>query len=199
MKRTQVWGLVAVAFLAGLGAYELGAQVSVAASRVLLPFLRITGGSATLAQEGIFLPGAGRLGVAVGGVSQWELDQSGDLVTTADNADDIGNVAGLRPRTGYFGTAVAVGDSTASAGTFRLPNAGTIQFRNKPDLANGNILALQTDTADTVILASGSALTISVASSSPPAGFGNYFVCVSGTTGKIFFGKTHSDVGGCNP
>jgi len=197
VKRAHILGLLAVAFLAGLGAREVASQVSVAASRLILPYVRITGGSATLAQEGMFRPGAGRLGFSVGGTSQWEIDQSGDLVTTADDTDSIGNVAGLRPAAAYFGTAVAVGDDPASAGSFRIASAGSLQARNKT--GSGNIVLLQTDLADTVILASGSPLTISVASSSPPAGQGNYLVCVSGTSGKIFFGKTVAGIGGCNP
>ena len=197
MKRAHVWGLLAVAFLAGLGARELAAQVSVAASRLLLPYVRITGGSATLAQEGVFLPAAGRLGFSVGGTSQWEIDQSGDLVTTADNAESIGNIAGLRPATAYFGTAVAVGDDPASAGSFRIASGGSLQARN--NTGTGNLVVLQTDLANTVILASGSQLTISVASATPPMETGIRLLCVSATTGKIFFGRTYSAVGGCNP
>ena len=197
MKRAHVWGLLAVAFLAGLGARELAAQVSVAASRLLLPYVRITGGSATLAQEGMFRPAAGRLGFSVGGTSQWEIDQSGDLVTTADNTDSIGNVAGLRPATAYFGTAVAVGDDPASAGSFRIASGGSLQARNKT--GTGNLVVLQTDLADTVILASGSPLTLSVASATPPLGSGIRLLCVSATTGKVYMGRRWSEVDGCGP
>lgn len=197
MIQRRVWGLLLIAFLAGLGAKELGAQVSVAATRLILPYVRITGGSATLAQEGVFSPAAGRLGFAVGGTSQWEIDQSGDLVTTADNADDIGNVAGLRPRTAYFGTAVAVGDSTASAGTFRMPNAGSLQARDGAGSANLSVLT--TDAANTVVLASGSALTIStVPNVAPTANTGWKFVCVSTSNGKILFGTSTGVPNGCN-
>jgi len=239
-------GLLAVAFLAGLGAREVASQVSVAASRLILPYLRITGGSATLAQEGLFLPAAGRLGFSVGGTSQWEIDQSGDLVTTADNADSIGNVAGLRPANAYFGTAVAVGDDPASAGSFRIASAGSLQARNKT--GTGNIILVTTDLAETLILASGSSfvvvgattsapnfrlpsdtgalqarnaagtgtvdlikkdaantvilastspLTISVASASPPVNTGIKLLCVSATTGKIYFGNTWTAAFGC--
>ena len=195
MKRSHIWGLLAVAFLAGLGAREVASQVSVAAARLILPYVRITGGSATLAQEGVFLPAAGRLGFAVGGTSQWEIDQSGDLVTTEDNAESIGNVAGLRPATAYFGTAVAVGDDPASAGSFRIASGGSLQARNKT--GTGNNILLQTDLADTVILASGSPLTISVASASPPVNTGIKLLCVSAATGKLYFGTTWTAAGGC--
>jgi len=191
----EVLGLLMVAFLAGLGAREVASQVSVAASRLILPYLRVTGGSATLAQEGVFLPAAGGLGFSVGGTSQWEIDQSGDLVTTADNTDSIGNVAGLRPAAAYFGTAVAVGDDPASAGAFRIASGGSLQARNKT--GTGNLVVLQTDLADTVILASGSPLTISVASASPPVETGIRLLCVSATTGKIYFGRSFTAVGGC--
>ena len=197
MKRSHIWGLLAVAFLAGLGAREVASQVSVAASRLILPYVRITGGSATLAQEGVFLPAAGRLGFAVGGTSQWEIDQSGDLVTTEDNAESIGNVAGLRPATAYFGTAVAVGDDPASAGSFRIASGGSLQARNKT--GTGNLVVLQTDLADTVILASGSPLTLSVASATPPLGSGIRLLCVSATTGKVYMGRRWSEVDGCGP
>lgn len=200
MRRVRAWhvcGLLAVAFLAGLGARELTAQVSVAASRLILAYVRITGGSATLAQEGLFLPAAGRLGFSVGGTSQWEIDQSGDLVTTADNADSIGNIAGLRPANAYFGTAVAVGDDPASAGSFRIASGGSLQARDRVGV--GNLVLLQTDLADTLIIGSGSQLTISVASATPPMNTGVRFLCVSATTGKIFFGRTVSAFGGCNP
>ena len=195
MRRTYL--LLALAFLAGLGAREVASQVSVAASRVILPYLRLTGGSATLAQEGVFLPAAGRLGFSVGGTQQWEIDQSGDLVTTADNTENLGNVSGLRPATGYFGTAVAIGNDPASAGAFRIASGGSIQARNKT--GTGNNVLLQTDLADTLIIGSGSQLTISVASATPPLDTGIRFLCVSSTTGKIFFGRTYSAVGGCNP
>ena len=197
MKRSHVWGLLAVAFLAGLGAREVASQVSVAASRVILPYLRITGGSATLAQEGMFLPAAGRLGFSVGGTSQWEIDQSGDLVTTADNTDSIGNIAGLRPANAYFGTAVAVGTDPASAGSFRIASGGSLQARN--GAGSGNLIVLQTDLADTVILASGSPLTIStVPNTAPTANTGWKFVCVSTTNGKILFGTSTGVPNGCN-
>ena len=198
MKPVRAWhvvGLLAVAFLAGLGAREVASQVSVAASRLILAYVRITGGSALLAQEGLFLPAAGRLGFAVGGTSQWEIDQSGDLVTTADNTENIGNIAGLRPANAYFGTAVAVGNDPASAGSFRIASGGSLQARN--GTGSGNIVLLQTDLADTLIIGSGSQLTISVASASPPVETGIRLLCVSATTGKIFFGRTFSAVGGC--
>ena len=193
MRRTYL--LLALVFLAGLGAREVASQVSVAASRVILPYLRLTGGSATLAQEGVFLPAAGRLGFSVGGTSQWEIDQSGDLVTTADNTENLGNVSGLRPATGYFGTAVAIGNDPASAGAFRIASGGSLQARNKT--GTGNNIVLQTDLADTVIIGSGSQLTISVASASPVPNTGLKLVCVSAGTGKIFFGTTVNAFG-CN-
>ena len=197
MKRAEVLGLLLVAFLAGLGAREVASQVSVAASRLILPGVRLTGGSATLAQEGMFRPAAGRLGLAVGGSSQWEIDQSGDLVTTADNAESIGNIAGLRPATAYFGTAVAVGDDPASAGAFRIASGGSLQARNKT--GTGNLVVLQTDLADTVILASGSPLTISTnPNTAPTANTGWKFVCVSVSNGKILFGTSVGVPNGCN-
>jgi len=197
VKRSEVLGLLVVAFLAGLGAREVASQVAVTATRLMLPYVRITGGSATLAQEGLFRPGAGRLGLVVGGTSQWEIDQSGDLVTTADNAESIGNIAGLRPATAYFGTAVAVGDDPASAGAFRIASGGSLQARN--NTGTGNLVVLQTDLANTVILASGSPLTLSVASATPPLDTGIRFLCVSATTGKVYMGRVYSAVGGCNP
>ena len=197
MKPWRVLGLLAVAFLAGLGAREVASQVSVAATRLILPYVRITGGSATLAQEGLFLPAAGRLGFSVGGTSQWEIDQSGDLVTTADNTESIGNIAGLRPAAAYFGTAVAVGTDPASAGSFRIASAGSLQARNKT--GSGNIVLLQTDLADTVILASGSPLTLStVPNSAPTANTGWKFVCVSVSNGKILYGTSVGVPNGCN-
>lgn len=189
--------LLILAVLLGWGADRLSAQVSLSPSRQTAAFLRITGGSAALAVEGLFAPASGRLAFSTGSAAQWEIDQSGDFVASTDNADDIGNVAGLRPRTGYFGTAVAAGDTTASAGTFRLPNTGSLQLRNAAN--DGNLIALQGDAANTIILASGSQLTLTTTPGvNVPANSGWRLVCVSSTTGKIFFAKT-VDAFGCQP
>src|SRR3989304_1348186 len=104
---------------------------------------------------------------------------------------------GAGPAAAAPGRGVGVGDGPASAGSFRIASGGSLQARNKT--GTGNLVVLQTDLADTVILASGSPLTISVASASPPVETGIRLLCVSATTGKIYFGRTFSAVGGGGP
>jgi hypothetical protein len=54
----------------------------------------------------------------------------------------------------FFGGIVAIGTNPAAAGTLRLPNAGTIQFRNAAN--NANVEALTVDSSDQTELKGGS-------------------------------------------
>jgi hypothetical protein len=50
-----------------------------------------------------------------GGSNLWQINSSGHFITGADNTYDIGASGANRPRTGYFGTSLAVGTIDASA------------------------------------------------------------------------------------
>lgn len=57
------------------------------------------------------------LGFWTNSVERWDITSSGNLVTFADNAYDIGASGAARPRTGYFGTKLIVGAGSAEIGS----------------------------------------------------------------------------------
>lgn len=60
-----------------------------------------------------------------------------------DNTSDIGASVSPRARTGYFGTAVAIGTTPAAAGALRLPNGATGQITAKKNSGLADISLLQ--------------------------------------------------------
>ena len=78
-------------------------------------------------------------GLFVAGDNNAYTDRS--LVGGTDNTYDIGLVA-TRWRTGYFGTALAVGTNPATAGAVRLPNATWIAARNAANTGDVNLISL---------------------------------------------------------
>lgn len=54
----------------------------------------------------------------------------GDLLFATDNADDIGAVGANRPRTGYFGTSVAIGPASAAGSMLIAAAANVLQLRD---------------------------------------------------------------------
>jgi hypothetical protein len=64
-----------------------------------------------------------------------------DVYPGTDNARDLG-ASGLRWRTGYFGTSISIGSSTADSGVVRLQNDTTIRWRNAANSANIDALAV---------------------------------------------------------
>lgn len=73
---------------------------------------------------------------------RWQMDASGNLIAGTDNAYDIGASGATRPRTGYFGTALALGGTPASTGTLRLNNAGSFKIRNAGNTADFEIITV---------------------------------------------------------
>lgn len=69
-----------------------------------------------------------------------------NLLFSADNGKDIGAAGATRPRTGYFGTAVAIGTTPASSGALRLANGAEIVYRDQGD--TGNVSAVRFTTAN---------------------------------------------------
>ena len=58
------------------------------------------------------------------------------LLFTPDDTQDLGESGANRPRIGYFGTAVAIGDNPAAGGLVRLANNDGIRWRNAANTAN---------------------------------------------------------------
>src|ERR1051326_6817796 len=73
-------------------------------------------------------------------ISSAALSMSVPITWASDGAQDIGAAGANRPRTGYFTTSVQIGANPASTGQIRLPNTGSIQFRNAAN--NADIIAL---------------------------------------------------------
>lgn len=69
--------------------------------------------------EGLYQPGAGRLGFGTNGGGRWEMNGSGHFLAALDNTYDIGAAAATRPRTIYAGTDVWAGSG------FRVGNGST--------------------------------------------------------------------------
>lgn len=67
---------------------------------------------------------------------------TGNMVFTTDNTYDIGASGATRPRTGYFGTALALGGTPATTGTLRLNNAGSFKIRNAGNTADFEIITV---------------------------------------------------------
>jgi len=68
---------------------------------------------------------AGGLLTASGGITT-----SGPLLFSPDNTYDVGASGATRPRTGYFGTSIAIGTSPATTGAIRLPNESSIYVKS---------------------------------------------------------------------
>lgn len=60
------------------------------------------------ANDGLYSPGTGRLGITVGGTGRWEVAAAGHLLTINDNGYDIGATGATRPRTIYLGTSANI-------------------------------------------------------------------------------------------
>ncbi len=101
-----------------------------------------TGASSNLWQ--VFARG-GEMFFGVSGVADyWKVSSSGHFLAPTDNTYDIGASGATRPRTGYFGTALALGTNPASVGIIRIPNGQIIRSRNNDNNADLAMMACQT-------------------------------------------------------
>jgi len=87
---------------------------------------------------------AGGLLTASGGITT-----SGPLLFSPDNTYDLGASGATRPRSGYFGTSIVVGNSPASTGALRLANAGYIYTKTT---GGTDTLLLGMDTGNSIFL-----------------------------------------------
>lgn len=61
--------------------------------------------------EGLYQPGAGRLGFGTNGGGRWEMSASGHFIAALDNTYDIGAVAATRPRNLYVAGEIYAGSN----------------------------------------------------------------------------------------
>ena len=95
--------------------------------------------------------------------TRWTVEDTGHLLAFADNTYDIGNSGALRPRTGYFGTSLNVGngitptttngdfvigngDGTAATTEFSLTSATGVVRLARGDTTQARYLAANTNT-----------------------------------------------------
>lgn len=96
----------------------------------------------------------------------------------SDNASDIGASGATRPRTGYFGTALAIGTNPASAGAVRVANAAWIASRNAANSADLNLV--QADSSNRLSLLNGAALLDGTSRLTLASGYGFAFTGIAG-------------------
>lgn len=122
------------------------------------------------------------------GAIQWTVSRTvaSALSPYGDNTNDIGD-ATYRVRTGYFGTALAVGTNPATSGDLRLQSGFTLQARNAANAANGTILT--TDALDFTKLSSNRvSSTVNTAMSLGATAEGFLFIEAEGDqAGAIFY------------
>lgn len=79
---------------------------------------------------------------ATGLLARWNIREDGHLRTGLDNSYDIGQLASLRPRSGYFGTSLSAGTNPASTGAFRAQFGLAYASRNAANTADVNLIIL---------------------------------------------------------
>ena len=79
------------------------------------------------------------------GTERWRIDSSGHFLAGADNTYDIGASGATRPRTGYLGTALAIGTNPAATGAIRIANNTSLTSRNAANSADIQMLVTGTD------------------------------------------------------
>ena len=112
---------------------------------------------------------AGGLLTASGGITT-----SGPLLFSPDNTYDLGASGATRPRTGYFGTSVAIGTSPATTGALNLANgSGSIAWKNQ---AGSGDIKVYVNASDVLALAFGGAAAITCYANTYPSA-DNTYIC----------------------
>ncbi len=150
------------------GSVTIGGSTSFADGSVSEPSITFTNDTDT----GLYRAGANILAITTGGTERWRINASGHLLTGTDNSYDIGASGATRPRTGYFGTSVVIGDTVTIDAT-TITGSTTLTVNS----TGANALTLDSTTTGTVNLGTGnSAKTVNVGT-----GTGGNIINLAGT------------------
>ncbi len=141
---TQDLGLAATRWRTGY----FGTSVLTGAGSVGAPGYAFGDDSTT----GIRLRNAGQLSFITAGNARWFINGSGNFLAEAHNSWDFGSATSAA-RSVYAGTSVIVGTNPASAGAFRMPNAGAVKARNSAN--DADITAFQVNSGNRMQLGLG--------------------------------------------
>lgn len=88
----------------------------------------------------VYTVGASQLQLGANNAIYWRVETAGSLTAQTDNSYDTGALNATRPRSGYFGTSVSVGDNPALAGAYRVAYAAAFNTRNSTNAADYTLI-----------------------------------------------------------